>query len=56
LSVMIKHLINHLKRSGMRGPKYGDLTRSNYSETPLKLEQLNGFETIGTNPNSVEPF
>jgi len=24
LSVMIKHLIDHLKRSGMRGPKYGD--------------------------------
>jgi four helix bundle protein len=33
LSVMIKHLIDHLKRSGMRGPKYGDSTRSNYSET-----------------------
>jgi four helix bundle protein len=32
LSVMIKHLIDHLKRSGMRGPKY-DPTRSNYSET-----------------------
>jgi four helix bundle protein len=32
LSVMIKHLIDHLKRSGMRGPKYGDSTRS-YSET-----------------------
>jgi four helix bundle protein len=24
LSVMIKHLIDHLKRSGMRGPKYGN--------------------------------
>ena len=23
LSVMIKHLIDHLKRSGLRGPKYG---------------------------------
>jgi four helix bundle protein len=32
LSVMVKHLIDHLKRSGMRGPKY-DPTRSNYSET-----------------------
>jgi four helix bundle protein len=32
LSVMIKHLIDHLKRSGMRGPKYYP-TRSNYSET-----------------------
>src|SRR3990170_2474853 len=26
LSVMIKHLIDHLKRSGMRGPKYGNST------------------------------
>jgi four helix bundle protein len=33
LSVMIKHLIDHIKRSGMRGPKYGDSTRSSYSET-----------------------
>jgi four helix bundle protein len=33
LSVMIKHLFDHLKRSGMRGPKYGDSTRSSYSET-----------------------
>jgi four helix bundle protein len=33
LSIMIKHFIDHLKRSGMRGPKYGDSTRSNYSET-----------------------
>jgi four helix bundle protein len=33
LSVMIKHLIDHLKRSGMRGPKYGDPIRSSYSET-----------------------
>ena len=33
LSVMIKHLIDHLKRSGMRGPKYGDPTRSSYSKT-----------------------
>ena len=30
LSVMIKHLIDHLKSSGMRGPKYGNL---NCSET-----------------------
>jgi four helix bundle protein len=34
LSVMIKHLIDHLKRSGMRGPKYGSSTQSNPSETP----------------------
>ena len=27
LSVMIKHLIDHLKRSGMRGPKYGSSTK-----------------------------
>jgi four helix bundle protein len=33
LSVMIKHLIDHLKRSGMRGPKYEDPIRSSYSET-----------------------
>jgi len=32
LSVMIKHLIDHLKRSGMRGPKYGDSILSNRSE------------------------
>jgi four helix bundle protein len=32
LSVMIKHLIDHLKRSGMRGPKYGGSTSSNHSE------------------------
>ena len=33
LSVMIKHLIDHLKRSGMRGPKYGGSTQSRHSET-----------------------
>jgi four helix bundle protein len=33
LSIMIKHLIDHLKRSGMRGPKYGDSIPSNRSET-----------------------
>jgi four helix bundle protein len=33
LSVMIKHLIDHLKRSGLRGPKYGNTTQSNPSET-----------------------
>jgi four helix bundle protein len=32
LSVMIKHLIDHLKRSGMRGPKYDDSIRSSNSE------------------------
>ena len=31
LSVMIKHLIDHLKRSGMRGPKYGNLSQSSPS-------------------------
>src|SRR6266581_4351198 len=33
LSVMMKHLIDHLERSGMRGPKYGNTTQSNPSET-----------------------
>ena len=28
LSVMIKHLIDHLKSRGMRGPKYGNSNRS----------------------------
>ena len=28
LSVMIKHLIDHLKSSGMRGPKYANSNRS----------------------------
>jgi len=28
LSVMIKHLIDHLKQSGMRGPKYGSASSS----------------------------
>ena len=32
LSVMIKHLIDHLKQSGMRGPKYGSSTQSRPSE------------------------
>jgi four helix bundle protein len=32
LSVMIKHLIDHLKRSGLRGPKYGGSTYSRPSE------------------------
>ena len=31
LSVMIKHLIDHLKRSGMRGPKYGSSNQSHPS-------------------------
>jgi hypothetical protein len=30
LSMMIKHLIDHLKQSGMRGPKYSS---SSHSET-----------------------
>jgi len=33
LSVMIKHLIDHLKRSGMRGPKYDNATRTSRLET-----------------------
>ena len=33
LSIMIKHLIDHLKRSGMRGPKYGSSTQSSPSES-----------------------
>jgi hypothetical protein len=34
LSVMIKHLIDHLKRSGLRGPKYGSSGQSRSSDTP----------------------
>jgi four helix bundle protein len=33
LSVMIKHLIDHLKRSGMRGPKYDNSNPTSHSET-----------------------
>jgi len=33
LSVRIKHLIDHLKHSGMRGPKYSSSTRLKLSET-----------------------
>jgi four helix bundle protein len=33
LSVMIKHLIDHLKQSGLRGPKYNNSNRQNHSET-----------------------
>jgi len=32
LSSMIKHLIDHLKQSGLRGPKYGNFNRANPSE------------------------
>ncbi|HEX2928340.1 MAG TPA: four helix bundle protein [Candidatus Binatia bacterium] len=32
LSMMIKHLIDHLKQSGMRGPKYGSSTSPRSSE------------------------
>jgi len=32
LSVKIKHLIDHLKQSGMRGPKYTSANRLNSSE------------------------
>ncbi len=32
LSVMIKHLIDHLKHSGMRGPKYGSSSSSRRAE------------------------
>jgi four helix bundle protein len=34
LSVMIKHLIDHLKRSGLRGPKYGSSNQSRPSDAP----------------------
>ena len=34
LSVMIKHLIDHLKRSGLRGPKYGSSNQSRQSDAP----------------------
>lgn len=33
LSVMIKHLIDHLKRSGLRGPKYASSNQSRPSDT-----------------------
>jgi four helix bundle protein len=33
LSVMMKHLIDHLKQSGMRGPKYGNSNPLRHSET-----------------------
>ena len=32
LSIMIKHLIDHLKSSGMRGPKYNNSNASRSSE------------------------
>lgn len=34
LSVMVKHLIDHLKQSGMRGPKYSDANSRKHSEAP----------------------
>jgi four helix bundle protein len=34
LSVMIKHLIDHLKRSGLRGPKYDNSSQPRPSDTP----------------------
>jgi hypothetical protein len=33
LSVMISHLIGHLKKSGMKGAKYGNSVRSARSKT-----------------------
>ena len=33
LSTMIKHLVDHLKQSGMRGPKYAGSTSSHLSGT-----------------------
>jgi four helix bundle protein len=33
LSIMTKHLIDHLKRSTFRGPKYGDSNQPSHSET-----------------------
>ena len=32
LSVMIKHLIDHLRASGLRGPKYDNANRRHHSE------------------------
>ncbi|MGH7870850.1 MAG: four helix bundle protein [Candidatus Binatia bacterium] len=34
LSVMVKHLIDHLKRSGLRGPKYGGSSQLRPTESP----------------------
>ena len=34
LSAMIKHLVDHLKESGMRGPKYGGSSSSRALEAP----------------------
>ena len=34
LSAMIKHLVDHLKESGMRGPKYGGSNSSRALEAP----------------------
>ena len=34
LSAMIKHLIDHLRQSGMRGPKYDNLKSSTHSHPP----------------------
>jgi four helix bundle protein len=34
LSAMIKHLIDHLRQSGMRGPKYDDSKSSTHSHHP----------------------
>jgi four helix bundle protein len=33
LSIMIKHLIDHLKRSGMRGPKYDNAARPSHAKS-----------------------
>jgi four helix bundle protein len=33
LSVKMKHLIDHLRQSGMRGPKYDNSNRLNHSDT-----------------------
>jgi four helix bundle protein len=34
LSAMIKHLIDHLRQSGMRGPKYDNLKSPTHSQQP----------------------
>ena len=44
LSVMIKHLIDHLKRSGMRGPKYTAIQPDRV--IPRRLERLEQLERL----------
>lgn len=46
LSVMIKHLIDHLKRSGMRGPKHSNSNESNL------MPKRKMYGTVGTSGTS----